>query len=98
MRVEGWQPYPYRPSVNRDAAMIIHLKADSRARLVEFPRIGAPRPKFGPAVRIWTVEPSVIYYRYAEAADTVRVLRILHGKRNVSRRVLAAERVSPSRE
>ena len=58
-------------------------------RLTQFPRIGAPRPAFGREVRIWTVEPYAIFYRYADAPDTVVILRILHGKRNVTRKLLA---------
>ena len=59
------------------------------ARLTDFPRIGAPRPRFGTEVRIWTVDPYVIFYRYSETTDTVRILRILHGRRNVTRKLLS---------
>ena len=58
-------------------------------RLTEFPRIGAPRPKFGPTVRIWTIEPYVIFYRYTDTSDTVLVLRILHGRRKLTRKMLS---------
>ena len=52
--------------------------------LAAFPMYGAPRPGLGSQVRIWTVEPYVVFYRYSAADDVVRILRILHGKRKVT--------------
>lgn len=54
------------------------------AFLTEFPRTGAPRPNFGSTMRIKTVWPYVIFYRYSAADDTVRLIRILHGRRNIT--------------
>jgi len=53
-----------------------------------FPDSGAPRRKLGPTVRIGVVFPYVVFYRYVEADDAVLVLRILHGRRKVTRRML----------
>lgn len=60
-------------------------------QLIRFPRIGAARPKLGPAVRIWTVGPYVIYDRFDADNDVVRILRLVHGKRNVTRKLLPVE-------
>jgi toxin ParE1/3/4 len=51
-------------------------------RLVEFPEIGPARSEFGPHARIAMVHPFVVVYDYAD--DTVTILRILHGKRNIT--------------
>jgi toxin ParE1/3/4 len=62
--------------------------------LQQFPESGAPRPKLGATVRIGVVFPYVVFYRYVEADDAVLVLRLLHGRRKVTRRML---RQSPPR-
>ena len=77
-----------------DASPSVALRYSSEfdnafVRLVSFPRLGAPRPRFGAAVRIWTIEPYVVYYRYTEAIDIVRILRILHGRRKFTRKLLS---------
>ena len=53
-----------------------------------FPASGAPRRKLGPTVRIGVVFPYVVFYRYLEADDAVFVLRLLHGRRKITRRML----------
>jgi toxin ParE1/3/4 len=52
------------------------------AFLTEFPRTGAPRPNFGATMRIKTIWPYV--YHYSADNDTVRLIRILHGRRNIT--------------
>lgn len=54
------------------------------ARLADFPGIGAPRPNYGPTMRITTVWPYVIFYRYSRDEDIVRIMRILHGRRDIT--------------
>ena len=76
-----------------DVAQEYHSNFDNAfARLAEFPRIGAPRPASGRGIRIWTVEPYVTFYRYTDATSSVRILPILHGKRNVTARLLSGRR------
>ncbi len=58
------------------------------ARLMAFPAIGARRPALGQDVRIGIVSPYVVIYDYDANADTVTVLRIVHGRRDISRRLL----------
>lgn len=57
-------------------------------QLTQFPRLGASRPKFGAGVRIWTIEPYVLDYDYSAGDDHLRILRIVHGKRNITRKLL----------
>jgi toxin ParE1/3/4 len=53
-----------------------------------FPESGAPRRKLGVTVRIGVVFPYVVFYRYVEPDDSVLVLRVLDGRRKVTRRML----------
>ena len=53
-----------------------------------FPEGGAPRRNLGPTVRIGVVFPYVVFYRYVAADDAVLVLRVLNGRRKITRRML----------
>ena len=57
-------------------------------RLLEFPRSGAPRPRLGSETRIAIVAPYILIYDYAPADDVLTLLRILHGKRDITRKLL----------
>ena len=57
-------------------------------RLVDLPESGAPRPNLGANVRIAIVSPYVLIYDYTHDDDTLTLLRILHGKRNINRDLL----------
>ena len=52
----------------------------------EHPAIGAARPKLGAHIRIWPIPPYVLIYALGE--DAVQILRILHAKRKITRRVV----------
>ncbi len=52
------------------------------------PKMGAPRRKLGPAVRVLAVSPYLVFYEYAPAPDTVTLLRILHERRNITASLL----------
>lgn len=56
--------------------------------LADFPDSGAPRPKVGSKLRIAIVSPYVVIYRYTETDDTVQVLRIVHGSRKITGKLL----------
>ena len=64
-------------------------------RLKQFPESGAPRRKLGETVRIGVVFPYVVFYRYVEADDIVFVLRVLHGRRKITRRMLQQPPTQP---
>lgn len=57
-------------------------------RLADFPDSGAPRAKLGRNIRISVILPYIILYRHAEADDLVIVLRLLHGRRKISGKML----------
>lgn len=56
--------------------------------LADFPASGSPRPKIGAGVHIGIVSPYVVIYRHTEATGAVRVLRIVHGSRRITGRLL----------
>jgi toxin ParE1/3/4 len=62
-------------------------------RLVEHPRSGSPRPRFGRNVRVTVIQPYIVIYR--AQADDVVILRVMHGRRKITRRSLT-ERTDPS--
>jgi toxin ParE1/3/4 len=51
--------------------------------LADVPAGGPPRPALGPKTRIAIVLPYIIVYDHDD--DVVTVLRVLHGKRNITR-------------
>jgi plasmid stabilization system protein ParE len=57
-------------------------------RLTHVPAGGAPRQALGPHTRIEIVSPYIVIYDYEESNDRVTVLRVLHGKRNITRDLL----------
>lgn len=64
----------------RFAAAIEHLG--------DFPGAGASRPALGPAARIAIVYPYVLIYDFALGDDAAIVLRVLHGKRNITEHMI----------
>jgi toxin ParE1/3/4 len=57
-------------------------------RLLHWPESGPPRPRLGEAVRIAVVSPYVLIYEYNRGDDTLVLLRILHGRRNITELLL----------
>jgi toxin ParE1/3/4 len=57
-------------------------------RLEKFPESGAPRPALGRLVRIGIVSPYNIIREYVGSEDTVTIMRIVHGRRRITRRML----------
>jgi plasmid stabilization system protein ParE len=55
-------------------------------RLVRFPRSGMSRRKMGRHVRIAVVAPYIIFYE--NQRDDVVIVRILDGRRNITRRLV----------
>ncbi len=51
-------------------------------RLSDFPGSGSPRPALGERVRIASIQPFVVIYEHAD--DGVTILRVLHGKRDIT--------------
>jgi toxin ParE1/3/4 len=57
-------------------------------RLEKFPESGSPRPALGRLVRIGIVSPYNVIHEYIEADDTVTIMRIVSGRRRITRRML----------
>jgi toxin ParE1/3/4 len=57
-------------------------------RLVDLPLSGAPRPALGRDTRIAIVQPYILIYDYTQDDDTLTLLRILHGRRNITAALL----------
>ena len=57
-------------------------------RLGDFPDSGAPRPKVGKTARIGVVFPYIVIYRHVEAENLLIVLRIVHGRRRITGKML----------
>jgi toxin ParE1/3/4 len=55
-------------------------------RLASYPKSGAPRPELGPQARICLVAPYVVVYD--TNPNTVTILRVLHGHRDMTRALL----------
>jgi plasmid stabilization system protein ParE len=58
------------------------------ARLIEMPAYGPPRPELGSECRIVVIAPYVLLYEYDVGRDQVTVLRILHGHRGITEKLL----------
>src|SRR5690242_20561410 len=58
--------------------------------LAQFPYAGSSRAELGSDVRIKIVFPYVVFYDHT--ADTVTILRILHGHRDITAELLARSR------
>jgi toxin ParE1/3/4 len=46
------------------------------------------RPNLGAHVRVGVMHPYLAIYRYATGSDTVSIIRILHGRRKITRQLL----------
>lgn len=57
-------------------------------RLMRHPDSGAPRPAIGEHVRIGVISPYVVIYEYIAADDIVMIMRIVHGRRKITRKFL----------
>jgi plasmid stabilization system protein ParE len=78
--------------LEREAGTAVALRYAERFRaafghLMAFPEIGARRPKFHADMRIWAVAPYVIFYQFDDDTETISVLRILHGRRDITERL-----------
>jgi toxin ParE1/3/4 len=59
-------------------------------QLADHPHSGAPRPALGQDIRIGIVTPFVVIYRNDDDSNTVTVLRIVHGRRQITGRMLGS--------
>ena len=59
-------------------------------RLAAYPESGAPRPLLGRNIRIGIVPPYIIIYEHEHGAESLTVLRVVHGRRKISGKMLSA--------
>ncbi len=57
-------------------------------RLATFPESGAPRPASGANARVALVAPYLLIYDYTPADEVLILLRLLHGRRNITAALL----------
>lgn len=62
--------------------------AGALERIEQFPGAGQQRPALGPDTRIAIVLPYVLIYDYSEADHHLVLLRVLHGRRRMTERLL----------
>ena len=58
--------------------------------IASFPGSGAPRPRLGKHTRIKIVAAYIVIYEYKRGATTANVLRIVHGRRRITRKLARA--------
>ena len=58
------------------------------SRLADHPESGSPRPALGRNIRIGVVSPYTVIYEHEPATDLVTVLRIVHGRRRITAKLL----------
>jgi toxin ParE1/3/4 len=80
--------YLHKEAGARVAVSYGHKFATLIERLVESPGIGPPRPALGPDARIGIVPPYLLIYDFTAPDDTLTLLRVVHGRRNITRRLM----------
>ncbi len=80
--------YLEREAGVRTAAAYSERFATSIERLLDFPALGTPRPALGDDARVTIVYPYILIYDYSVTSETITLLRILHGRRNITRRLI----------
>jgi toxin ParE1/3/4 len=60
-------------------------------RLAGHPESCPTRPKLGAHIRVAVVFPYLVIYQHPEGGDTVSIVRVLHGRRKITRRLLREE-------
>ncbi|MGZ3305308.1 MAG: type II toxin-antitoxin system RelE/ParE family toxin [Asticcacaulis sp.] len=53
-----------------------------------YPESCPRRPRLDPEARIGIVSPYVVLYTYSEAYDTATIIRVVHGARRITRKLL----------
>jgi toxin ParE1/3/4 len=74
-----------------DHAIADRYRKEFQAKLrfvAEHPKAAERRPKLGKDARLTSVPPYLIIYDYDEKADVAVVLRILHSRRNITRKLV----------
>lgn len=59
--------------------------------IAHFPGTGAPRQRLGRNIRIKVVRPYIVIYGHELGSGTAHVLRVLHGRRKITRKLLRGD-------
>ncbi len=57
-------------------------------RLADHPDSCQTRPKLGPHIRVGVVFPYLVVYRHVVGDDIVSIIRVIHGRRQITRKLL----------
>lgn len=60
-------------------------------RLAGHPESCPARPELGAHIRVAVVFPYLVIYQHPEGGDTVSIVRVLHGRRKITRTLLRDE-------
>lgn len=80
--------YLEREAGRATAAAYAERFAQAIERILAFPGHGPRRPALGPDTRIAVVYPYLLIYDFVEPADAATLLRVLHGKREITERLM----------
>jgi len=72
----------------RTAAAYAERFSGAIERIIALPGSAPARPKLGPDTRVTIVYPYLLIYDFVPAADTATLLRVLHGRRNITEQLL----------
>ena len=79
--------------LERDAGRVTAIAyaerfAEAIQRITDFPGHGTARPQLGPHARIAIVYPYLLVYDFDATDDLATLLRLLHGKREITERLI----------
>jgi toxin ParE1/3/4 len=80
--------YLTRTAGTRVAAKYADTLDAAIAGLEDMPGTAAPRPALGPNMRITVVKPYLIIHEHERGDEELYVLRVVHGRRNITAEIL----------
>jgi toxin ParE1/3/4 len=86
--IEAILDYLRREAGRATAIAYAERFTDAIERTRAFPRHGAPRAALGPDARIAIVYPYLLVYDFPAHGDTATLLRVLHGKRDITEQLI----------
>jgi plasmid stabilization system protein ParE len=86
--IENILAYLEREAGRATAIAYAERFAEAMERIVAFPGHGPGRPQLGPTARIAIVYPYLLIYDFDEAQDLATLLRVLHGKRDITEQLI----------
>ncbi|MGD9784053.1 MAG: type II toxin-antitoxin system RelE/ParE family toxin [Hyphomicrobiaceae bacterium] len=86
--LDGILEYLEREAGRGTALAYAERFADALRRVIEFPGHARRRPALGADTRAAIVYPYLLIYDYDAVVDTATLLRVLHGKRDITRLII----------